>query len=234
MSKKVYLSGSTQEGNKGVGTYGTEAQRMQALADKVKDYIWQGKGDIVTYRNNGSWTLQQSINDSNSKNPDLHLALHSNAGGGRGTEIYYWHGANNADSKRFADLVYVAVAPLTIANDRGCMPDSVLYTNGLAELRETTATAALIEIMFHDNINDVNDYLGKVDVIAKAIALAIYKYLGINYYIEPPKPVGTERERAIKKIIAVSDWANSYIGPFDDLQNKGINVWGLINKLKAD
>ncbi len=234
MSKKVYLSGSTQENNRGVGTYGTEAQQMQALAEKVKAYIYQGKGDITVFRNNGGWTLQQSINDSNSKSPDIHLAIHSNAGGGRGTEVYYWHGANNAESKRLAELVYCAVAPLTVANDRGVMPDSVLYDSGLAELRETTAVASLIEIMFHDNINDVNDYLGKVDIIAKTIALSIYKYFGINYYVEPPKPTGTERERAVKKIIAVSEWANVYIEEFDKLQSKGINVYGLINKLKAD
>lgn len=50
--------------------------------------------------------------------------------------------------------------------------------------------ASLIEIIFHDNLEDVNDYLSKIEEIAKAIALGIYEEFNIPYYIEPiPEPI---------------------------------------------
>lgn len=234
MSKIVYISGSTQENNRGVGAYGTEEERMQYLADRVKAFIEAGRGDIIVYRNNGAMSLQQVVADSNSKRPDLHLALHTNAGGGKGTECYYYYKSPNG--KNFASKIYNAVAPLTINSDRGCKPDNSLYSNGLYETRETTAVACLIEIVFHDNSSDVNDYLSKIELIAKALAKAVYDYIGLPYVEKNPevkKDIGTEREEAIKKICLVSKWAEDYIREFDSIQAKGINVWGLINKFKA-
>jgi N-acetylmuramoyl-L-alanine amidase len=208
MGKKLYISGSTQENNVGVGEYGTEEYRMQILSDKVKWYIAQGKGDIQVFRNNGNMSLQNIINDSNAKNPDYHLALHSNAGvGGKGTECYY-HYATQRDGKAWATAIYNEVAPLTVSSDRGVKADNTLYSMGLAELRETTAVACLIEIMFHDNITDVNDYLAKVDVIAKSIAVAIYKYFDMAYLDSIPVPIEnkTEKEKVIEYVDGQKGW----------------------------
>jgi N-acetylmuramoyl-L-alanine amidase len=225
MSKKVYLSGSTQTTNVGVAGYGTEAQRMQELADRVKFWLGQGKGDIIVYRNNTSMGLAGSVNDSNSKNPDIHVALHTNAGGGRGTEDYYYNDSN--EGKRLATLLYNNVAPITAATDRGIMSDRVLYSNGLYELRETTAVAALIEIVFHDNVQDVQDYLSKVEQIAKALAKAIYSYFNLSF-VEG----NTDKDQAIAKLVKVSSYANSvWIPEFTKLEQRGLNIWGLINKL---
>ena len=150
--------------------------------------------------------------------------------GGKGTECYYYHSSING--KIFATKIYEAIAPLTISADRGVKPDTALYASGLYECRETSAVACLIEIMFHDNLTDVNDYLSKVDVMALSMAKAIYSYLGIAY-VETSKPTPvviatTERERGIQMIFQVSKWAEDYIREFDAIQAKGINVWGLI------
>lgn len=218
MSLKVYLSGSTQHDNVGVGQYGTEEYRMQSLADKVAWYIGKGKGDIVCYRNNGNMNLNQTISDSNSKSPDIHVALHTNAGGGKGTECYYSnYPILSTQGKKLAQLIYDAVAPLTISSDRGCKADTTLFSTGLAETRETTAKACLIEIMFHDNLTDVNDYLQKDELIAINIAKAIYNYFGLAYYTEPtpipdpdpipdPTPEKTEKEKVIEFIDYHNAW----------------------------
>jgi N-acetylmuramoyl-L-alanine amidase len=231
---KIYLSGSTQENNIGVSPYGTEELRMQHLADRVKDYLQKGGGDIIVYRNNGSMSLNQIVSDSNSKSPNVHIALHSNSGGGKGTEIYYSnYPLFSSDSKKLAELIYNAVAPLTISSDRGVKADTSLFNSGLMETRDTTAIATLIEIMFHDNYIDVTDYLAKVEMIAKAIAKAIYKYFCMEYRDSID---ANERETAIKMIKQVSQWHDVYIREFDILQARGINVWGLIckiNKLKV-
>jgi N-acetylmuramoyl-L-alanine amidase len=225
MSKIIYLSGSTQNDNVGVANYGTEAQRMQELADRVKFWIQQGKGDFIVYRNNTGMGLAGTVNDSNAKHADVHIALHTNAGGGKGTEAYYYNDSN--EGKRLATLLYNNVAPITALPDRGVMSDSVLYKSGLYELRETIAIAALIEVIFHDNVTDIQDYLSKVEQIAKAIAKSIYSYFNVNF-VEG----NSEKDQAIAKLVKSSSCANSvWIPEFTKLADRNLNIWGLINKL---
>lgn len=181
---KVYLSASTQHDNVGVGNYGTEADRMRQLAECVNKHIKQGQGDITVFKNSNTATLESSVNESNNLNSNIHIALHSNASGGQGTEVYYWD--NDQNSKRLATCLYNNVAPLLKGVDRGIKSDHTLYDNGLYELRETNAVACLIEIMFHDNISDVNDYLSKIDAVGLAIAKAIYNYYNLNYNVVKP------------------------------------------------
>ncbi len=225
MGKSIYLSPSTQENNIGVSGYGTEEQRMNELTDAIVRHLKNGRGDITIYRNSPSMNLNQVIADSNSKNPDFHFAIHSNAFNGlaRGTECYYYH-HNTGEGIRFAQMMYNVIAPITAASDRGCQPDNNLYDNGLGELRETDAPAALIEIMFHDNEADVIDYLGKIELIALTMAKVIYDFFGLVY-----NPISSEKERAIQLLREVSKWADKvWIPEFEALENKGLNIWGLI------
>jgi len=227
MSKSIYLSPSAQENNIGVLNYGDEERRMNEFVDRLIWYMNQGKGGIMIYRNNPSMSLAQIIEDSNAKSPDFHFSIHSNAGGAAGTEIYYFH-ENVGEGKRFAQMMYNAIAPITISADRGCMPDSVLYTNGLAELRETNAPASLIEIMFHDNERDVVDYFNKIELLALTMAKTIYEFFGITYNY-----ISSEKERAIKVLQSVSNYANKvWIPEFEVLANRGLNIWGLILLIK--
>jgi len=222
----IYWSPSTQENNRGVGSYGTEEQRMNELCSKVMYYVNQGGGNFTQYRNNQAWDLKTVVNDSNSKVVDLHIALHSNAGGGKGTECYYYY-KTAQDGKRLATILYNQVAPKTISSDRGVMPDNKLYSNGLYETRETNAPAALIEIMFHDNIVDVNDYLAKIDEIALAIAQVPYIFYDIPY-----KMATSEKNKAIAKLRKVSQYSDKvWVPEFEILEKKGLNIWGLINIL---
>ena len=231
----LYISGSTQENNRGVGSYGTEEQRMQLLADLVAKYIKLGGGAITVYRNNGAMTLNQTVADSNAKNADYHLALHTNAGGGRGTECYYWWNTK-PEGKRWAEAIYNAVAPITASKDRGCMPDNVLYDDGLAETRDTNAWACLIEIVFHDNIDDVNDYLAHVEVIALELARAIYKHFGMEFKYSITQPqsqpqTGKAPKRYDEILREVTPWASIYLADLQTMQKPGHNWNGLIEKI---
>lgn len=208
--RTVYLSASTQSGN--IGTDGvSEKTRMRELQAKVNWYIQQGRGDIGVYMNTDSMTLGQTISDSNSKNPDIHVAMHSNAsGGGEGTEVYYSnYPILSQESKNLATILYNNIALVLVGKDRGVKPDTNLYDTGLAETRDTTAKACLIEYFFHDNYADVVDYLNKVELVAINTARAIYEYFGIEYYVEPVviTPVeSTEKTKAIKYIDELNAW----------------------------
>lgn len=168
----VYLSPSTQQDNEGVGTYGTEKFRMNQLCDVVQKYL-KLNFNFTIYRNRPEMSIYDVARDSNSKNPDIHVALHSNAGGGKGTEIWC---SGSEKGTRLATMIYNNVAPLTVSSDRG-----VKVNTNYIEIGGVRAISCILEAMFHDNIVDVNDYLGKIEVIGKGIAIAIYQYFGMEF-----------------------------------------------------
>jgi N-acetylmuramoyl-L-alanine amidase len=132
-------------------------------------------------------TLKQVVVDSNSKNPDVHFAIHSNAGGGRGCESYcYKFGAVGENLARY---VYNYLSAITPATDRGVHQGFNFYGPGVSmyELAYTNAPAALVEVSFHDNVDDANWIINNIEAIGIALSKGVLQYLGIPYVI-PPKP----------------------------------------------
>lgn len=159
---KVYLSPSSQTNNVGVGNYGTEAERMQQLSDKVKTKL-KAKGHTV-YGSDNSLTLSQRITASNNAGVACHVALHSNAGGGTGPEVWYYTSSSNG--KRLAQNIIAEIEDVS-----GC-PTSrgIKASTSYAELKQTSAPAVIVEVAFHDNASDVSWIINKMDAIAQAIA----------------------------------------------------------------
>lgn len=145
MRKAVYLSPSMQEHNLGAGSFGTEEKRMNQIADLLGGELL--RHGLSVFRNNPAWTLYQAVADSNARNPDLHLAIHSNAGGGRGCEVYAY--AAGGEGEKAARVIYEELEVITPTADRG-----VKFKSGFYELRATDAPAVLVEIAFHDNAED--------------------------------------------------------------------------------
>ena len=180
----IYVSPSTQEANSGAGNYRSEELVMNRVAD-VLEPILKAHG-IMCYRNNPDWNLYQVVADSNLKNPDVHFAIHSNAGGGRGCEVFAY--APGGDGERLARAVYAEIEPMTPTTDRG-----VKFNERLYELRATNAPAALIEIAFHDNFEDATWILNNIQPIGEALARGILNYFGIA-----PAQTDPELDEAVK------------------------------------
>lgn len=167
---KVYLSPSSQTENRGAGSYGTEADRMQELSNKVKAKLI-AKGNIV-YGSTNSLNLDQRIADSNNSGANLHIALHSNAssdGSARGPEIFYLAGSDKG--KRLASCILAEIAALP-----GCAPSRGIKTETKKEVQQVKATAVLIEVAFHDNAEDAAWIVRNMDSIAEAIVTGIGEY----------------------------------------------------------
>lgn len=182
---KIYLSPSTQEFNEYV-IGGSEEFYMNLVADAMEPYL-QSSG--ITYiRNTPEMTARTSIEQSNANNIDLHVALHSNAGGGQfsgkltGTDVYY--APEDQFSKAFADIVAENFKNIYYN------PDEVeaLPTYFLGEVLRTNAPASLIEIAYHDNVTDANWIKNNINKIAQNISLSIAQYFGIPL-ISPQKVV---------------------------------------------
>lgn len=168
----VYLSPSLQEFNRGVGSYGTEEERMNQVADVVENLLKEY--GVTVYRNAPSMSLAQAVRDSNSKNPDIHVALHSNAsssGAARGPEVYAYSPSTPGD--QLAQLIYDELAALFPTPGLG-VKYSPLY-----ETRRVKAPTALAEVGFHDNYADAKFIEENVENIGRAVAKAILRYFGI-------------------------------------------------------
>ena len=203
MGKSVYLSPSMQENNEGVCGYGTEEIRMNQVADVIEKIL--KRHGVTVYRNKPDWTLQKVAEDSNSKKPSLHFAIHSNAGGGRGGEIYAY--APGGEGEKAARAIYSELEPITPSADRG-----VKFWPELYELRKTNAPATLVEIAFHDNEEDAKWIIASIEKIGTALSKGLLKYFGIEYIAE-----NYEIEQAVKVlkekgIITDSDyWVNNAV-----------------------
>lgn len=181
---KVYISPSSQEDNRGVGNYGTEEVRMNQIADVVEREL--KRVGITTLRNNPNMNITQMVTASNNFGADVHLAIHSNAGGGTGAEAYYCTGS--ASSQKLAQAVYNNLAPMTPTGDRGVKATTQLY-----EVWATNAIATLVEIAFHDNYTDASFIVNNIQAIGIAIAKGVCSYLGIAFGTsQTPTPTPTQ------------------------------------------
>jgi N-acetylmuramoyl-L-alanine amidase len=198
MSKSVYLSPSMQENNTGALNYGTEEARMNQIADVVQKVLQDYGVDVC--RNRPEWSLGQAVTDSNRVKPNLHFAIHSNAGGGRGAEIYAY--APGGEGEKAAKLIYAEIAAITPTADRG-----VKFNPSFYELRNTNSPAALVEIAFHDNAEDVAWIMNNIENIGVALAKGVLKYFGITY--EKPK-TNTEAQKLYRiQVGAYAEKANA-------------------------
>lgn len=187
--KSIYLSPSTQENNVGAGSYGTEEKRMNEIMDLIENQL---RGKYILYRNRPEMSLRQVVADSNAKSPDLHFALHSNAGGSRGTEC--WICARGGKAEKFANLLYKKVAPLTPTKDRG-----VKISNSLYEVNKTRAPAAILEIDFHDNAQTAQWIIDNKTAVAHACVQAIMEFFGDTAASVPEQPEEKPMEKWYEK-----------------------------------
>ena len=171
---KIYISTSTQERNVGVAPFSTEEAEMNKIADILMPLLIKD-GRYEVRRNLPSMDPYQCAKDSNDFGADIHIAIHSNAGGGEGTEVFAY--APNTNSERLARMLYGQIAPLSPGKDRG-----VKYNKRLIEVGDTVdATACLIELAFHDNEIDATWLAYNHEVIARALYKGVCDYYGYDY-----------------------------------------------------
>ncbi|WP_281713869.1 N-acetylmuramoyl-L-alanine amidase family protein [Anaerotignum lactatifermentans] len=175
---RVYLSPSLQEYNLYVNG-GTEEEITNLIADAMEPYLLAS--GIEFTRNRPEMSLGEAIAASNEGNYDLHFAIHSNAapeslaGKLQGVDAYYFY--NSPYGREMADIV--------TENMKQVYPDGEkvqsVATATLRELRRTNAPAVLVEVGYHDNIEDAQWIKENIDQIAKELAKSIADYFGVPF-----------------------------------------------------
>jgi N-acetylmuramoyl-L-alanine amidase len=147
---------------------------MNKIADALVPLL-ATDGRFEVKRNTPSMDVYEMAEDSNQFKADIHVAIHSNAGGGAGTEVYAFGPATN--SERLAQALYKQVATLSPGADRG-----VKYNPALLEVGNSVhATSALIEVGFHDNALDSEWIVKSTSGIAGALYRGICDYYRYDY-----------------------------------------------------
>ena len=166
---KIYINPSVQYKNLYASDLGNEGEHMREisiiLTDMLVDYT-----NLVVYANNSypGLSLSDSIKESNSYDVDYHIALHSNAGGGKGSEG--WH---SNSSKKLTNSILTELDEILPYKTRGLKDGS----KSLYEIKNTKSCATLIEVLFHDDYDQAKFIILNYYSIAKAIFEGIVSYL---------------------------------------------------------
>jgi N-acetylmuramoyl-L-alanine amidase len=182
VSKKIYLSPSVQEKNIGFGDYGSEALRMNEVADVVERVLTDH--GLIIKRNSIEMSLTQIVRDSIHFQPNIHLSIHSNAsknGTARGAEVFCHQ--FGGEGERLARLIYKELEAISPVKGRGVKEGKNFYGENrhMYELANTKAPAALVEVAFHDNKEDAEWIINNIEEIGIALTKGVFNFFNIEY-----------------------------------------------------
>ena len=164
----IYINPSVQYSNLYTSSLGNEGKHMNDIS-KILVSMLDTYTNLEVYSNNTmpGLSLSSSVKESNNVGADYHLALHSNAGGGKGSEIFYTKSSYN-----FSKSILDSLNDILPYKTRGLKDGS----KALYELKATKASACLLEILFHDEINQAKFIIENKIEIAEAIYEGIVLY----------------------------------------------------------
>lgn len=108
--------------------------------------------DIINY--DGNLSLVNRINKINASKYDFVLEVHLNAGGGTGTEVYYYHGSPTG--KKAATAICKEISTVFGCKNRGAKTKLNQYGQDyFGIIRQTKPCAILVETLFIDSKTDL-------------------------------------------------------------------------------
>lgn len=140
---KVYLSPSDQWSNIVAGGEHSEAFHCIKIAEYARDYLELNGYEVKIGSSVKEHTYKNRVKESNEWGADLHIPIHTNAGGGHGTLVLCYPTRLN---NRHVINIYKEVAKLTPTKDKGIQTTTNLY-----EINATNCVTAYLECEFHDN-----------------------------------------------------------------------------------
>lgn len=203
---KIYLSPSAQPANNYAAGDTNEQVQCNRIAEAAKTAL-ERCGFTVRKAPEGQ-EYKDNVSESNAWGAELHIPIHTNAGGGAGTVVFV-HGGT-AKQMQYAQPIYDEVQAIS----PGTTNYGVRVNSGLYELKYTTATAVYVECEFHDRADLATWIIGHTAELGEAIARGICKGAGVRYIApaasEQPEPDMPETELAREWAMAtgISDGEN--------------------------
>lgn len=214
---KIFLSAGHGGSDPGAVAYGMIEKNINLnIMLACKDVLTRHGLNVVCSRTiDENDPVRSEVLEANYSKADIAVSFHTNAGGGDGSETYYYTSSNKG--KQLAELCEKHVKAIG-QNSRGIKSGNHLYF-----VKRTIMPAVLCECAFIDNDNDNNiiDTTDKQKAFGVAYAKAILEYFGIAY-IENNKPNNSEsyypkytgNSRAIDEILKVIGVESKYRGNY--------------------
>lgn len=162
----IYINPSVQTWNSYANGLGSEAEHMHAIAEIMVAELAQYPFFEVEANLKGL-SLSNSLKESNQKKRDIHLALHSNAGGGTGIETY------QKREDGFGKHMHSSLAANLPFPSRGLKDGNHLY-----EIKTSKAEhVVLMEILFHDQEKEAAYIASHHAYIAQKLVEALVSYV---------------------------------------------------------
>lgn len=203
---KIYLSPSSQPNNTYAAGDTDEQTQCNRIAEAAQLALIRCGFDARKGAEGQGY--KDNVSESNAWGADLHIPIHTNAGGGAGTVVFV-HGGT-AKQMQYAKPIYDEVQ----ATSPGTTDYGVRVNSGLYELGYTTATAVYIECEFHDRADLAAWIIEHTTELGEAIARGVCIGAGVPYIAPEPKPdpepVKPETELAREWVMAtgISDGQN--------------------------
>jgi N-acetylmuramoyl-L-alanine amidase len=173
---KIYLSSSQQPWNMYADGVFNEEEVCHAYINLLKPKL-ETAGYLVKVSDPAK-TMMDNIAEANAWIKKLPNGMYDGAYISHHTNAF--RGKNDGTlglcypsefSRMLTRFLYGEIAPMTKASDEG-----IRETKGLAELNKTKMPSSLIEIVYHDNVADMKDFMLNADKIADGEIRGIKQY----------------------------------------------------------
>lgn len=197
---KVFLSAGHGGSDPGAVGFGMKEKdiNLNIMLACLDELVKHGVTVVCSRTKDENDPVGSEVKEANASGADVAVSFHTNAGGGNGSESYYW--TNDLKGQKLATLCEKHATSIG-QNSRGIKSGNHLYF-----IKNTNMTAVLCECAFIDNDtdNDIIDTTEEQRAFGVAYAKAILEYLGINYNNSNNKSIDE-----IAKEVMQGKWGNN-------------------------
>ena len=197
---KVFLSAGHGGSDPGAVGFGMKEKdiNLNIMLACLDELVKHGVTVVCSRTKDENDPVGNEVKEANASGADVAVSFHTNAGGGNGSESYYW--TNDLKGQKLATLCEKHAKSIG-QNSRGIKSGNHLYF-----IKNTNMTAVLCECAFIDNDtdNDIIDTTAEQRAFGVAYAKAILEYLGINHNNSNNKTIDE-----IAKEVMQGKWGNN-------------------------
>lgn len=176
MSKKIYISPSSQPANTYASGNTNEQEQCRKIAAALKKILDRCGFESYAGLDGSMYTR---VAESNKLDVDLHLPIHTNAFDGKVAGLRVMVYKKGAEAEQIARAIMATLAPITPGTS-----DGISVQSGLYEIKSSKAICVYIEVGFHDNPEEAQWIIEHTVEIAEAIAKGLCNHYGILYVSE--------------------------------------------------
>ncbi len=169
---KVYLSPSRQTANTYAAGNTNEKIQCNAIAAAAEKALLRCGFEVK--RAPAGQEIEESVRQSNEWGADLHLPIHTNAGGGRGCVVFIAY--KSKDRLAVAQPIFEEIDAVTLYRSVYGVREKQFY-----EIRNSNALCAYVECEFHDSPELALWIIRNTVTLGEAICRGICRAFGVEY-----------------------------------------------------